>query len=127
MTFRYLRDPLFLICCASYCVNRLFLKPQFDSPFLRFWLNDLLLVSCALPVTLWIFRALNLRSHDRPPTVAELSWILIAWAVLFEWIGPKFLSMGTGDLVDLLMYSTGAVLAWACWNLPAERVWPNEL
>ena len=116
MKFRYLRDPLFLAGCAGYALNRLLLKPRVASAFLRFWFNDLLLAACAIPLIIWIFRRVNLRSHDRPPSLLELAWIIALWSVLFEWAGPKFFSKGTGDWIDVLMYFSGAILAWCCWH-----------
>ena len=90
--FRYLRDPLFLAGCAAYALNRWLLKPHLPSGFLHSHFNDLLLIP-ALPPILWLHRQLGLRSRDHTPTSSEIALHLIFWSALFEWIGPKFVSI----------------------------------
>ena len=114
-------DPLFLVCCACYGVNRWLLKPQFESEFLRYWFNDLLLVPCAIPVVLWMFRALRLRNEDGAPSTLELAWILVVWSLLFEWIGPRFISHATADWRDVVMYWIGGLGAWIFWHRNSLR------
>lgn len=114
--FGYLRDPLFLACSAAYCLNRLALKPHIASPFLRNWLNDLLLAPCAMPVLLWLFKQLDLRAGDSPPTRSELATVLVSWTILFEVVGPRFLGLGTGDWRDAVMYALGALGAALVWG-----------
>jgi len=115
--FGYWRDPLFLLCCALYALNRWVLKPHLHSGFLHGQFNDLLLIPCALPLVLWVQRKLNLRQHDLPPTILEIVFHLAIWSVLFEVIGPRVLVV-TGDLFDVLAYFTGGALAALCWNAP---------
>lgn len=113
--FAYLRDPIFLAASFLYALNRWALKPRFSSPFLQNWFNDLLLIPAALPVLLWIYRKLKLRSSDVYPTMAETVSILIFWSLLFEWIGPHFIKHAVGDWRDVLMYWMGGLFAWAFW------------
>ena len=113
-----MRDPLFLVCCACYGVNRWLLKPSVDSLFLHSWFNDLLLAPCAMPVVLWLFRKLGVRASDEPPSILELGWIVAVWSVLFEWMGPRIIGHATGDWRDVLMYISGAVVAWIYWRAP---------
>lgn len=116
MRFQYLRDPLFLLACGCYCINRWYLKPRVDSEFLHSWFNDLLLIPCAIPVVLWLFRLLRLRDEDSPPFAHEVVWILIAWSLLFEWIGPEFSSHATADFRDVAMYWIGGIASWLFWH-----------
>ncbi len=116
MRFRYFGDPLFLLCCACYGVNRWLLKPLVESDFLRFWFNDLLLAPCAIPIVLWLFRSLGLRDQDAAPSWVEVFWILAVWSLLFEWIGPRFVAHATADRLDVLMYWIGGVGAWIFWR-----------
>ena len=120
--FRYLTDPLFLVCCALYALNRWALKPRIDSVYLRFWFNDLLLVPCAIPVVFWIFRQSRFRHDDAPPSALDLCWILTLWSLLFEWIGPSYLRRGVADSYDVLMYWIGGIFAWWFWNKVPRRV-----
>ena len=112
--FRYLRDPLFLTGCAAYALNRWALKNHTHSAFLHSYFNDLWLIPCALPPVLWLHRMLGLRGHDHPPQLAEILAHLAFWSLLFEWIGPRLAARATGDMLDVLAYAAGALLA-CCW------------
>jgi hypothetical protein len=125
--FRYLADPLFLVCCGLYGLNRWVLKPHLESVFLRSWFNDLLLVPCAVPVVFWLFRRMDLRQADDPPKLIELCWILVVWSMLFEWIGPRFVEHATADWRDVVMYWTGGLLAWGFWRARLRRDFVDEL
>jgi hypothetical protein len=114
--FRYCFDPLFVAACGCYTLNRWVLRPRLSSPFLRNWFNDLLLIPCALPLVLWIFRRCGMRDTDCPPGLRELLWILAVWSVLFEWIGPHWIPWTTADLWDVLMYWAGGLISWGIWN-----------
>jgi hypothetical protein len=114
--FRYLRDPLFLLGCVAYGLNRWLVKPHFHSGFLHSYFNDFWLIPCALPPILWLHRRLNLRPHDNVPQFPEILLHLVFWSALFEWIGPKFVAHTTGDPLDVLAYAIGAVLAGIWWQ-----------
>jgi len=118
--FGYWRDPLFLVSCALYVLNRWALKPHLHSSFLHDQFNDLLLIPCALPLVLWLQRRLRLRTHDLPPTIGEIALHLAVWSVLFEAIGPRVLPV-TGDLFDVLAYFVGGAFAVLWWNVPGLR------
>lgn len=121
-TFRYFRDPLCLAATLIYILNRTFFKPfcgtQFH--FLRNHLDDFLLIPTALPLLLWIFRKLNLRSSDLHPTRQEIVTWTIVWSVLFEGVFPVLFVQSTADWLDVLAYATGAVVAWAIWSRPVR-------
>jgi hypothetical protein len=111
-----LRDPIFLIGCAAYALNRLVLKPHFSSALLHNWFNDALLIPCALPPLLLMHRWLGLRKHDSPPTALEVTAHVIGWSALFEWAGPHFMRGTTGDPWDVVAYCVGAVVALTWWR-----------
>src|SRR3954469_2013908 len=102
--FRYLADPLFLLCCVAYALNRWLVKPHVDSAFLHGYFNDLLLIPCALPPVLWLQRQLGLRQHDQRPQFVETLFHLGVWSVLFELIGPHLIKYATGDPMDAVAY-----------------------
>ena len=114
--FGYLRDPLFLLGCAAYSLNRFILKPHLSAPFLHNWFNDALLIPCALPPLLLAHRWLGLRKHDSAPTLLEISAHVIGWSILFELIGPHLMRGTTGDPWDVVAYVTGAIAALLWWN-----------
>jgi hypothetical protein len=114
--FLYLRDPLFLVGCATYALNRWLVKPHVHTGFFHSHFNDCWLIPCALPPILWLHRRLGLRSHDAPPQFSEILPHLVFWSLLFEWIGPKFVPHTTEDPLDALAYAAGAVLAGLWWH-----------
>lgn len=114
-SFRYVRDPLFLLSCIAYAVNRWLIKPHLHHGFFHSYFNDCWLIPCALPPVLWLHRRLGLRNDDRPPQVSEIIFHLVFWSVFFEWIGPRFISRATGDPRDVLAYAAGAVVAGLWW------------
>lgn len=125
--FGYIRDPLFLACCAAYGVNQLVLKPHFRTRFLHSHFNDLLVIPCALPPLLLLHRWLKLRNDDRFPSVTEVTLHLVVWSVVMEIVGPRYISWATGDPWDIVSYAVGAAMALLWWHRrsllkPAEEV-----
>lgn len=114
--FLYLRDSLCLMGCSAYSINRWLIKPHVRGGFFHSYFNDLWLIPCALPPILWLHRWLGVRSHDKAPQFSEIAGHLVFWSVLFEWIGPKFVSHTTGDPLDVTAYAGGAILAGLWWN-----------
>ena len=115
MVFRYARDPLFLLSCLLYLLNRTLLKPHFQIPFLHNYFNDLLLIPCALPLVLLLQRKLRLREVDCPPTFFEISFHLVIWSLLFEGVAPHLIH-STGDPYDPLAYWAGGIISWLIWK-----------
>ncbi len=116
--FGYCLDPLCLVGCAAYAVNRWLVKPFHLSGFFHGRFNDLWLVPCALPPILWLHRRLGWRTHDGPPEWSEIALHLVLWSVVCEGIAPRFLSRATGDLWDVAAYAVGGVLAGLWWRRP---------
>jgi hypothetical protein len=120
-------EPLCLVACALYAVNRWGVKPHVASPFLRGHFNDLLMIPCALPLLLWIQRRLGLRTHDRFPSISEIALHLGVWAVIAEFVGPRWLHHGVGDPWDVVAYTIGTIGAALIWRVPASKdLAPNE-
>jgi hypothetical protein len=114
--FRYALDPLCLVSCVLYAVNRLGIKPHTHVAFFRFWFNDLLLIPCALPLLLQAQRWLKLRPHDHSPSAREVFGHIVLWSALFEVIGPHIMRV-TGDWRDVLAYAVGGMVAYALWRV----------
>jgi len=125
-SFRYLADPLFLLACSLYAVNRWALKPRIHSAFLHDHFNDLLLMPCALPILLFLQRRLGLRDHDDAPTLGEIVLYASVWSVLFEVIGPHLMRWTVGDPWDAVCYFAGGIVAAAWWHRrPLARALQN--
>jgi len=119
MRFRYLLDPLFLICFALYCVNRWVLKPQMPGSFFTSHLNDLMCIPFCVPIMLFMLRVLRLRTDDSPPHSYEIVVPLLLWAAMFEiWLPsvPFFRGLATRDHRDVLYYTIGALIAGVVWK-----------
>jgi SAM-dependent methyltransferase len=114
--FGYVFDPLFLICCGFYAINRWLIKPHCHIVFFHSWFSDLWLIPCALPPVLLIHRWLGLRTHDEPPTFGEICAHLVGWSILFEVIGPHIMRT-TGDPWDAVAYSFGAAVGFLWWRI----------
>lgn len=114
--FRYGADPLCLIGCGLYAMNRWLLKPHLSSAFLHGQFNDLLFIPCALPLLLWIQRRLGLRTHDGFPEPGEILLHLVVWTLIVEGIGPFWLHHGTADGRDVAAYFIGALAAGVVWT-----------
>ena len=112
--FAYLRDPLCLLACALYALNRWWLRDHVGGAFLAGHFNDLLFIPAALPLALWVQRRLGLRPHDLPPRWREIGLHLLVWSLAAEAIMPQLTARATGDWRDAVAYAAGAVAA-GCW------------
>ena len=119
-------EPLCVACCGLYALNRWGIRPHTQIQFFHCWFNDLLLIPCALPPLLQVYRWLKLRRDDRPPTAPEVFGHLVLWSVLFEIAGPHLMTGATGDWRDVAAYTVSAVVACVCWRVKgADRYGPR--
>jgi ubiquinone/menaquinone biosynthesis C-methylase UbiE len=119
--FRYALDPICLSACTLYILNRWLIQPASSSPFLHRYFDDILLIPAALPIILGLQRWWGIRGHDGPPTAAEIFGHLAVWSIIAELVGPFLFPWVVGDLVDVVAYSLGAVLAGIWWNRAGLR------
>ena len=125
MTFKYLRDPLFLCCVFVYFLNRLILKPHFTIAFFHNSLNDVNCIPFWIPIMLWCMRKTKLRNNDLPPQWYEILLPLIIWSAVFELILPQlklFHGVAIADPSDILCYVLGACIAAVFWQTWYKRV-----
>jgi len=117
--FRYLRDPLFLVCLATYFLNRYVLKSIWQSGFVHEHLNDLICIPFWVPIMLFVQRQLGLRDGDHSPRPGELVIALFVWSWTFEIILPATALLGdacVADHLDGLCYAVGALGAGVFWR-----------
>jgi hypothetical protein len=112
--FGYIGDPLCLVACALYVLNRFWLRAHVGGPFLTGYFNDLLFIPAALPLVLWVQRRLGVRADDRPPRWREIGMHAAMWSIVAEGVMPQLIQRATGDWHDVVAYAAGAVVA-GCW------------
>lgn len=116
-SFRYARDPLCLLACAGYALNRWLIPLTLKGWFLRGYFSDLLLIPAALPLILWVHRRCGLRPADRRPDWREIGLHLAVWSVATEIIAPHVFSRAIGDPWDVAAYAGGALISGLIWQL----------
>ena len=129
MKYRYLRDPLFLLCAFTYIVNRWLLKPFMPNTFSQCYLNDLICIPFWVPIMVFGMRHLGFRDNDLPPTSCEIVVPLILWSAVFEiWLPcfGLFKGLAIPDHVDIFFYTLGALLAVTFWNIWYKEETPNQ-
>jgi hypothetical protein len=127
MHFRYLKDPLLLVCVALYFMNRWVLKPYLPNEFSSSWLNDLICLPFWVPIMLFILRRIGLRRDDGPPKAGELLVPLRVWSWSFEVYLPSvpfFKGLATADHQDILAYTAGGCIGAVVWKLYYREWWP---
>jgi hypothetical protein len=117
--FGYALDPLCLVACGLYALNRFWLHGHVGGVFFHGYFNDLLLIPAALPLLLWLQRKLGLRPDDHRPRWGEIALHLLAWSIMAEAIVPHLVARATADWRDILAYSAGALVAGCWWQAPA--------
>jgi len=114
--FHYARDPLCLLACAGYALNRWLVPLAWKGIFLRGYFNDTLLIPAALPLMLWLHRRIGLRPADNRPRWSEITLHTVVWSVAAEVIAPHLFTRATGDPWDVVAYTGGALLSGLFWQ-----------
>jgi hypothetical protein len=122
-TFKYWRDPLFLGALVMYAINRCLIKPHLThySPFFHGHLNDCLFMPVAIPVFLWVYRVLGIRSDNAPPRLGEVILLLAMWSLFFKGFSPLVLHRSVWDPIDIFCYAVGGLMGWLFWNFGHQR------
>ena len=129
MRFRYLLDPLFLVCLVLYFVNRWVLRSLMPGCFFGSHLNGLICIPFCVPIMLFILRQLRLRPDDSPPHSYEIIVPLLLWSLIFEiWLPTvaAFRGLATPDHRDVLCYTLGALVAAVVWKFLYGRRHPTR-
>ena len=119
MEFKYVRDPLFLVCFFAYWINRC-LESYGLSPILaRSYLNDLICIPFWIPIMLWMQKRIGLRESDEPPRAFELVIPLAIWSLVFEVVLPTtrtWSGLAVPDVNDVVCYALGAAISMRFWE-----------
>ena len=120
MRFRYLADPLFLLCFVLYFVNRFLFKRLVGDGFFHDHFNDLICLPFWVPILVLLKSKLGLRADHAPPHPDEILIPLIVWSAVFELYLPHvrhFQGLATADPEDILWYVVGGLLASVIWPI----------
>ena len=118
--FKYLKDPLFVICsslCISHRMASLF---GLRITVLRHHLDDILSIPILVPIMLAIQRMISIKKTDAPPLAHEVFIPVVVFSLLFEVVAPNWLHLTVtqSDPLDVLCYTlsgTVATLFWGCY------------
>jgi hypothetical protein len=77
--------------------------------FIRFYVNDFLIIPIVLTTCLYLIRYLKNNSKFRL-SFAQVMYIAAFYAVIFEYWLPKFHPRYTVDFIDVILYFLSAVL-----------------
>jgi len=116
--FGYGRDPLCLLACGLYALNRFWLRQHVGGAFLHGYFNDLLLIPAALPLVLWLQRRMGVRPTDHRPQWGEIALHLVVWSFVAEAVMPHLSAHAVGDWLDVAAYSAGGAVAGLWWQAP---------
>lgn len=119
MKFRYLADPVFLVCFTAYWLNRLAEAWNLSPALLQAYLNDFVCAGFWIPPMLWVSRKLKLRAHDGPPDAIEILVPLVIWTAVFEVVLPtqqRWQGIAIADSMDVVCYFAGGLAASLCWG-----------
>lgn len=124
MPFKYLRDPVFMLCVAIYFGHRALRQWDLSPLVFQCHLNDLICTGFWLPPILWLHRMLGLRRHDGIPDREEILAATLVWAIAFEIVVPAIDGIGNyaaADPIDVLCYFLGSVMAMFAWRWHYSR------
>jgi len=124
--YKYLKDPLFLTSIILYFLNRYAVKPLTIGKisFFNCYLNDFICIPFWLPLVLFLTRKVGLRDHDEPPDFYELSFYLLLWSFVFEFVGPsygRYFNYPVADPWDIVCYALGCLIAGIYWNFEIRK------
>lgn len=103
---------LFFICFGFFLLNLLLLNSSLQLPiFFSSYLNDLVCMPVILCICLFLIRKISNRKTLKISLFSALS-LATLYSVYFEIYLPDVTERYTADVVDVLLYFTGAVVFW---------------
>ncbi len=100
----------FVLSCCIGAIVYLAAQQEYDLPrYIRFYLNDFLIIPIVLTICLFSIRFLK---KDERFTIAKvyILYLCVCYAIFFEWYMPKHTERYTQDLVDVLLYFSGGTV-----------------
>lgn len=103
---------LFFIAVTMFLLNLLLLKLPVQLPeFFSSYFNDLLCMPVVLSICLFIIQKIFREEEIRISLFSAFS-LAVLYSVYFEIYLPEVTTRYTADVVDIVMYFTGALIFW---------------
>lgn len=82
-----------------------------SSGFWRSYFNDLICIPIILFCATWVLRLFFQNKHLKID-IAQIIFAVLVFSITFEWIAPKYYSIHTPDIIDVLCYAVGGIGFW---------------
>lgn len=100
-----------ILCCSLFLVNLFLLKFFFLPEFFSSHLNDLLCMPVVLGICLFLIRKFS-RNEQLKISLFSAFSLAAFYSLYFELYLPEVTQRYTADVVDVLLYFTGAFAFW---------------
>ncbi|MDX1601790.1 MAG: hypothetical protein R3209_01870 [Salinimicrobium sediminis] len=100
-----------ILCCSLFLVNLFLLKFFFLPEFFSSYLNDLLCMPVVLGICLFLIRKFSKNEQLKISLFSAFS-LAAFYSLYFELYLPEITQRYTADVVDVLLYFTGAFAFW---------------
>lgn len=106
-----IRSLVYLFFCLLFLGNQFIEAQQWSTPFLRGYLDDILVIPIVLPFVLGLMRFVFERevNYFSPFLIAVT---VLLFAIVFEFVLPNFSSTYTADILDVACYAAGGLIFW---------------
>lgn len=115
------KNPYFLIACVLFWANQFLEKVmKVFIPYVHAYLDDLLAMPVILGITLQVFKWIHPLRED---FVFNKTQVVVGWlyfSFLFEFLLPRWSSIYTADILDILCYGLGAITFYKLINLKRQ-------
>ena len=113
---KLLLNPFFLLAVSLYGVNRFLLSLVSLSAYQVPYLNDILCLPVVLTLALWLQQKLFRGSCRQRLNAAQVLFVGLYFAILFEGILPALAERYTRDYWDILAYAAGGIVYFFLFN-----------
>ena len=113
---------LFVVCLAVFLLNMLLLNFSSNQPaFFSSYLNDLLCLPIVLSLCLFLIRFLSKNKQVQISLFSAFS-LAALYSIYFEFYLPDLTTRYTSDIIDVLLYFTGAFSFWLVQKLETSAI-----
>lgn len=106
-----IRSLVYLFFCLLFLGNQFIEAQQWSTPFLRGYLDDILVIPIVLPFVLGLMRFI-FQHEVNYFSPFLITFTVVLFAIVFEFILPKYSSTYTADIWDVVCYAIGGMVFW---------------